>query len=128
MSDSGYQRYTNEWEGVRSGEFLPFKNRSAFDEIMHHFSRAVVDTISSLIGHGLCTRFPTLRFAPVENGSSWVPWLLDALEHAYSFSPFAFEEHPVEVFKRNVFVHPFHEEDTPETVPADRRRPGDLRV
>ena len=122
-SDSGYQRYTNEWEGVRSGEFLPFKNRSAFDEIMHHFSRAVVDTISSLIGHGLCTRFPTLRFAPVENGSSWVPWLLDALEHAYFFSPFAFEEHPVEVFKRNVFVHPFHEEDTPRLcrlIGADR--------
>lgn len=110
-SDSGYQRYINEWEGVRSGEMLPFKNASAFAGIMHHMSRAVVDTVASLIGHGLCTRFPTLRFAPVENGSSWVRPLLETLHHVYSFSPRDFEEDPVEVFRRNIYVHPFHEED-----------------
>jgi predicted TIM-barrel fold metal-dependent hydrolase len=111
-SDSGYQRYMNEWEGVRDGEMLPFKNVSGFAQIMHGFSRPVVDTVSSLIGHGLCSRFPTLRFAPVENGSSWVRPLLEALEHAYFFSPHVFEEDPVEVFKRNIVVHPFHEDDT----------------
>jgi predicted TIM-barrel fold metal-dependent hydrolase len=111
-SDSGYQRYVNEWEGVRTGEMLPFKGRSAFAQIMGHFSRPVVDTVTSLIGHGLCSRFPTLRFAPVENGSGWVRPLLDALEHAYAFGPHDFDENPVEVFKRNIYVHPFHEEDT----------------
>ena len=111
-SDSGYQRYTNEWEGVRSGEMLPFVTPSGFAQIMHHFSRPVVDTVSSLIGHGLCTRFPTLRFAPVENGSSWVRPILEALEHAYHFGPSSFEEDPVEVFKRNIVVHPFHEDDS----------------
>ena len=111
-SDSGYQRYLNEWEGARTGEMLPFKNASAFQQIMQHFSRPVVDTVTSLIAHGVCTRFPTLRFAPVENGSSWVRPLLDALEHAYFFAPHSFEEDPVEVFKRNIVVHPFHEEDT----------------
>ena len=111
-SDSGYQRYINEWEGVRTGEMLPFKGRSAFSQIMNHFSRPVVDTVTSLIAHGLCTRFPTLRFAPVENGSGWVRPLIDALEHAHEFAPTDFEEHPVEVFKRNIYVHPFHEEDT----------------
>jgi predicted TIM-barrel fold metal-dependent hydrolase len=110
-SDSGYQRYVNEWEGVRTGEMLPFKNASAFSTIVGHMSRPVVDTVSSLIGHGLCSRFPTLRFAPVENGSSWVRPLLEALEHAYRFAPKEFEEDPVEVFKRNIYVHPFHEED-----------------
>jgi predicted TIM-barrel fold metal-dependent hydrolase len=111
-SDSGYQRYVNEWEGVRTGEMLPFKGRSAFAQIMGHFSRPVVDTVTSLIAHGLCSRFPTLRFAPVENGSNWVRPLLEALEFGYSFSPTDFEEDPVEVFKRNFYVHPFHEEDT----------------
>lgn len=110
-SDSGYQRYLNEWEGVRGGEFLPFKNPGGFAAVMHYFSRSIVDTIASLIGHGLCTRFPTLNVAPVENGSNWVRPLLEALEHAYRFSPRVFEEDPVEVFKRNIFVHPFHEED-----------------
>lgn len=111
-SDSGYQKYINEWEGIRTGEMLPFRNVSGFQQIMQHFSRPVVDTVTSLIAHGLCTRFPTLRFAPVENGSSWVRPLLDAFEHAYFFAPNAFEENPIDVFMRNIVVHPFHEEDT----------------
>lgn len=115
-SDSGYQRYINEWEGVRDGEMLPFKGRSAFALIQGHFSRPVVDTVISLIAHGLCTRFPTLRFAPVENGSNWVRPVLEALEYGYDFSPTDFEENPVEVFKRNIYVHPFHEEDVPGLV------------
>jgi predicted TIM-barrel fold metal-dependent hydrolase len=110
-SDSGYQRYVNEWEGVRTGEMLPFKNTSAFETIIGHMSRPIVDTMASLIGHGLCTRFPTLKVSPVENGSGWVRGLLSDLANAYEFSPKLFEEDPVEVFKRNIYVHPFHEED-----------------
>jgi predicted TIM-barrel fold metal-dependent hydrolase len=67
--------------------------------------------MASAIGHGLCSRFPRLKIAPVENGSSWVRPLLRDMASAYSFNPHLFEEDPVEVFKRNVFVHPFHEED-----------------
>jgi predicted TIM-barrel fold metal-dependent hydrolase len=110
-SDSGYQRYTNEWEGLRTGEMLPFVNPSGFAFIIGHLSRPIIDTVASLIGHGLCTRFPSLRFAPVENGSSWVRPLLEALESGYSMAPKLFEENPMEVFRRNIYVHPFHEED-----------------
>ncbi|MBL7487262.1 amidohydrolase family protein [Frankia sp. AgB1.9] len=110
-SDSGYQRYVNEWEGIGDGEMLPFKGATAFSQIMRHFSRPIVDTMTSVIAHGLCTRFPTLKFAPIENGSNWVRPVLEALEFAYSFSPRAFDEDPVAVFKRNIFVHPFHEEN-----------------
>lgn len=110
-SDSGYQRYLNEWEGVRD-EFTPFTGRSGFDAIVGHGGRPIIDTMASAIGHGLCTRFPRLKIAPVENGSAWVRYLLEAMQSAYAFSPHAFAEDPVEVFKRNIFVHPFHEEDT----------------
>ena len=109
-SDSGYQRYTNEWEGIRD-EFTPFSGGSGFGAIVGHFGRPIIDTMSSAIGHGLCSRFPKLKIAPVENGSSWVRPLLVALAEAYSFSPHVFDEDPVEVFKRNIYVHPFHEED-----------------
>ena len=47
----------------------------------------------------------------MENGSGWVRPLLHDMEGAYSFNPHLFEEDPVEVFKRNIFVHPFHEDD-----------------
>jgi predicted TIM-barrel fold metal-dependent hydrolase len=110
-SDSGYQRYLNEWEGVRGGEMQPFKGGSGFGAIVGHQGRPIIDTVASLIGHGLCTRFPTLRFAPVENGSNWVRPLLDDMAHAYHSAPNLFEEHPVDVFKRTIYVHPFHEED-----------------
>ena len=109
-SDSGYQRYLNEWEGIRD-EFQPFVGRTGFDAIVGHAGRPIIDTMASAIGHGLCTRFPKLKIAPVENGSSWVRPLLESMENAYRFNPAAFEEDPVEVFKRNIFVHPFHEDD-----------------
>jgi predicted TIM-barrel fold metal-dependent hydrolase len=109
-SDSGYQRYINEWEGI-ADEMTPFKGGSGFQAIIGHGGRAITDTVASLIGHGLCSRFPDLRFAPVENGSGWVRPLLLDMEHAYTAAPNAFDEHPVEVFKRNIYVHPFHEED-----------------
>jgi len=109
-SDSGYQRYTNEWEGI-ADEMTPFKGGSGFQAITGHQGRPIIDTVASLIGHGLCTRFPTIRFAPVENGSNWVRPILADMEHAWAQSPHSFDENPVEAFKRNIYVHPFHEED-----------------
>ena len=67
--------------------------------------------MASAIGHGLCTRFPKLKLAPVENGSDWVPSLLRKLEAVYGKMPQEFPEHPVTAFKRNLYVHPFHEEN-----------------
>ena len=110
-SDSGYQRYVNEWEGVPDGEMLPFKGVSGFQAIIGHQGRPIIDTVASLVGHGLCTRFPKLRFAPVENGSNWVKPIINDMEYAWHHMPNSFEENPVEVFKRNIYVHPFHEED-----------------
>jgi predicted TIM-barrel fold metal-dependent hydrolase len=110
-SDSGYQRYLNEWEGVPDDEFTPFTGASAFAAITHAGYRAITDTIASAIGHGLLTRFPGLKIVPVENGSSWVRPLIHDMTSAYAFDPHLFEEDPVAVFKRNVFVHPFHEDD-----------------
>jgi predicted TIM-barrel fold metal-dependent hydrolase len=110
-SDSGYQRYTNEWEGVRGVEMTPFKGGSGFSAIIGHQGRPIMDTVASLVGHGLCTRFPSIRFTPVENGSNWVRGLVHDMEHAWHHAPNAFDENPVEAFKRSIFVHPFHEEN-----------------
>src|SRR5436853_5712258 len=89
----------------------PFAGGNGFSAIVGHAGRPIVDTMASAIGHGLCTRFPKLKICPIENGSNWVRPLLHDLEGAYTFNPHLFEEDPVDVFKRNIFVHPFHEED-----------------
>jgi predicted TIM-barrel fold metal-dependent hydrolase len=115
-SDSGYQRYINEWEGVRESEFLPFKSGSGFATIVSNAHRAIEDTMASVVGHGLCTRFPTIKIVPVENGSAWVRPLIGHMQAAYQQAPQLFDEHPVDVLKRNIWVHPFHEEDPIELV------------
>jgi predicted TIM-barrel fold metal-dependent hydrolase len=107
-SDSGYARHVNEWEGTR--EMLPFAP-STFGSVLMMGHRAIQDTMTAMICHGAFSRFPDLRVASVENGSGFVRPLLHELEGAYRMLPQGFEEHPVDVFKRNVYVHPFHEED-----------------
>jgi len=110
-SDSGFQRYVNEWEG-HDGEFLPFdKKPSGFYLLLHSEDRIINDVVTSIIGHGLVTRFPKLRIMPVENGSAWVRPLVKRLQRVYDRSPEAFDEDPIEAFKRCIYVHPFHEED-----------------
>ena len=108
-SDSGYTRYLNEWEG-NSGEMEAFGNLSLFQMAAMH-NRAIEDAIISWVGHGALTRHPKLRVAIIENGSSWVRPLLKHLEEAYMRAPQAWPEHPVDQLKRNIWIHPFHEDD-----------------
>jgi predicted TIM-barrel fold metal-dependent hydrolase len=70
-----------------------------------------MDAMASAICHGLFDRFPALRFLPVENGSRWVAPLLETLGHVYEMNPHLFAQDPVQVFKKNIWVHPFHEDD-----------------
>src|SRR6476661_731634 len=64
-SDSGYDRYTNEWSG-EGNEMLPFQI-DAFH--MYVNWRPVEDAVASLVAHGALSRFPRLKIAIVENGS-----------------------------------------------------------
>ena len=109
-SDDGMTRYYNQWEG-HFDEHLPFANVSAFQDVQHYLSRGIFDAMCSAITHGMLTRFPKLRILPVENGSSWVLPLIDALGHSYAKQPKLYEEDPVEVMRRNIWIHPFFEED-----------------
>jgi predicted TIM-barrel fold metal-dependent hydrolase len=110
--DSGYTRYTNEWEGLGDREHRAFVgNASAgFAALMSEKSN-VVDAMASIVGHGLATRFPTLKFAPVEFEASWIRPFVAKLQRASERQSVLFDEDPFEVFTRNVYVHIFHEPD-----------------
>jgi hypothetical protein len=69
----------------------------------------LVDAMASIIGHGLATRFPSLKFMPVEYASTWIRPFYTKLQRTYEAAPVLFDENPVEVFNRNVWVHAFHE-------------------
>jgi predicted TIM-barrel fold metal-dependent hydrolase len=106
-SDSGYERYTNEWMGSNS-EMLPFQPQAY--RMLSQW-RPVEDAVGSFIVHGALSRFPQLKVAVIENGSSWVEPLLKSFKDLYKKMPQDFLEDPVEVMKRNIYVSPFWEED-----------------
>jgi predicted TIM-barrel fold metal-dependent hydrolase len=106
-SDSGYERFADEWMGD-GGEMLPFQPH-AFR--MLSAWRPVEDAVSALVCHGALSRFPTLKVAVIENGSSWVAPLLDRMEDIYKKMPQDFPENPIDVILRNIYVSPFWEED-----------------
>ena len=123
--DAGYQRYTNEWEGIKDGEMLPFKAQGSMGfQALASDKQVVHDGMASIIGHGLATRFPKLKFMPVEYWSTWVRPFVRRMQDAYERSPVLFDEDPFEAFKRTVYIHIFHEPNPQGLLdiglPADR--------
>lgn len=114
--DPGYTRYTNEWEGT-STEFSAFRaNGSPGFVALASEKNNLVDALASIIGHGVATRFPKLRFMPVEFGAAWIRPFYDKLQRVAETSSVLFDEDPVEVFNRNVWVHIFHERNPKELI------------
>jgi predicted TIM-barrel fold metal-dependent hydrolase len=109
-SDDGYTRFTNEWDGI-VGEMKPFVKSTKFTALVGSEYRSIRDAVYSIIGHGLATRFPKLRFMPVENGSQWVPVAIKQMTKLYDRDPSGWDEDPIVALKRSIIVHPFFEED-----------------
>jgi predicted TIM-barrel fold metal-dependent hydrolase len=119
-SDSGYADLSGIWEG-RGNEMLPFKPNPFRFLVMNN--RAITDMMNAMICHGAFTRFPDMRFGTIENGGTWVKPLVANLEGIYKKMPQEFAEHPVNTFRRNVYVNPFWEdglEDLIDIMGAER--------
>ena len=111
-SDSGYSRYTSDWTGP--SEMLPFKLDSF--KYMTGGHRPIQDTMAAFVCHGVFARFPDLRVASIEAGGEWIRAFVNHLGDTYKKMPNAFDGNPVEQFKHNVYVSPFHEDDLGEII------------
>ena len=127
IGESGY----NEMMGPFWGEEAnPSSHRqSAFQWCNFYGDRPIMDTFSALVLHNLFGRFPDVRCLSVENGSLYVPYLLKQMNKMNGMGrngPWLggrITEKPSEIFRRHVWVSPFHEEDVPalaEVIGADR--------
>lgn len=104
--DAGYRVFSEAYGGNR--EFRAF----AFDTLERCMSPDPThDTIAALICHGVFDRFPKLRIATIECGSSWVEPLVRKMKKAYGQMSTAFEQDPVEQFREHVWVSPYYEDD-----------------
>jgi predicted TIM-barrel fold metal-dependent hydrolase len=109
-SDSGYDRYANDWLGT-GGEFLPFQPNPFRSYSMW---RPIEDAVVSLACHGALAKFPELKIAIIENGATWVEPLLTKMALLWKKQPQAFPENPIEAIKRCIHISPFWEEDLGE--------------
>ena len=110
-SDSGYSKYANDWEGA--GEFRPFQP-TPFRSYYSLARNPAEDAVAALACHGLLTRFPELRIAMVENGTTWLPRLLQNLADTRKKMPQLYSEDPLEAIQRCVYFNPFWEENVAE--------------
>ncbi|RJF91662.1 amidohydrolase family protein [Noviherbaspirillum saxi] len=109
VSDSGYDKVYQWWTAGGKGEFRPFE-KDPFGEILDWMGRPIADTLAALICHGVFDRFPNVRVASLENGSSWLEPLLQRMEATYHKMPKTFRRNPVETFRQHVYVAPFYED------------------
>lgn len=111
---SGVSHYGKLWRTTDPGDggdggFEGFRHASF--PLVAFSDRGISDTLAAMVCHGLLDRFPELRIASIENGAMWVPDLLRNLTAAHGKMPFAFGEHPVEQFRRQVWISPYYEDD-----------------
>ena len=114
-----YTKYTGDWSGEYT--YRAF-SKTAFEHVALH-GRAVSDFFTAMTTQGALTRNPTLKLVSVENGSDWVPSLIDRLKLYYHRYPGDFPEDPVEAWERNVWISPFWEDPIREVnrhVPTER--------
>ncbi|RMH78775.1 MAG: amidohydrolase [Actinomyces sp.] len=104
--DASYGHLVEHW-GLPS-EFEAFR----YDPLRSLLTMSPIsDAVASLIADGVLSAHPGLRIATIENGSEWVAPLVRKLEKTYAQHRHAFDEDPVEVLRRQVWVSPYYEDD-----------------
>jgi predicted TIM-barrel fold metal-dependent hydrolase len=93
--------------------------RAVVDVVKSFFDNA--NACSNLLMSGVLPRYPDMKFAIVESGSGWVPFLLESLDvHFLRYRPWEArpelkaDELPSEAFRRQVFVNTWYEQLRPD--------------
>jgi len=88
--------------------------RAVTDVVRSFFDNAKATT--NLLMSGVLHRYPEMKFAIVESGASWVPFMLEALDvHYLRYRPWEVRPElsadvlPSDVFRRQVFVNTWYE-------------------
>ena len=58
-------------------------NGGAVINYVTHSLSPSIEPVANLCASGVLERYPDIKFATVEAGIGWVPWLLDAMDEAY---------------------------------------------
>ena len=111
--NSGYSTngYSNDGFGRAS---IGMSRRPSVKNLV--LARAASDYLFSLGCDLLFERFPNVRLASIENGSSFLGDLFHNLAQAAARNPWHFSEDPVELLRDRVWMSPFWEDDLADTL------------
>ena len=115
IGESGYNQMFSTYWG--ENPWPSAHQQSAFQWTLFYGDRPIMDTIAALIYHNFFGRFPNIKVLSVENGSGWAPYLISAMDKMKGMGrngPWPggrVTERPSAIFRRHIFVNPFHEED-----------------
>jgi predicted TIM-barrel fold metal-dependent hydrolase len=104
--DSYYSTYLEHWG--QSSEMEAFRQNPLRALLSHD---VIHDTVAAMLADGFFLRYPRIRLASIELGSTWVPHLFQKLKKSWGQTPFLYKEDPRETFRRHVWVSPYYEDD-----------------
>ena len=97
-------------------------NGGAVINYVSHSLSPTIEPVANLCASGVLERFPRLRFATIEAGIGWIPWLLGAMDEAYLKHHFwvrpKLSKRPSEYFRLHGFAS--FQEDKPGLDLAER--------
>jgi predicted TIM-barrel fold metal-dependent hydrolase len=110
-----------EREGGHNNERVPGGNNvNAITGVLKTFLDNIMAT-GNLIMSGVPTRYPDLKFAIVESGSGWVPFLLESMDvHYLRYRPWETrtslkpDDLPSDIFRRQIYVNTWYENLRPD--------------
>ena len=91
------------------GSWKPSLKNFAIEQAIHNW-------LLSATLENLFVRFPNIRMASVENGAEFLPDLFRKLRSVDKKMKGWFPDDPVELFRRNVWINPFWEDDLTSVV------------
>ncbi len=104
--DSGYEFMSDYWGMTDSFEAF---RQNAFKSLLTY--SPISEALASLIAENVLSEHTNIRVATIETGSEWVQPLVKKFEKTYKQQKHMFAEDPMEVFRRQVYVSPYYEDD-----------------
>jgi predicted TIM-barrel fold metal-dependent hydrolase len=95
-------------------------NFDALQWVLYWCDRPAMETVTSMILHGLFDRFPEIHVCMSEQGTTWLPYLLRKLDHAVLMGRRAkwgaLDRRPRDVFREHFVIAPFPEENVERVI------------
>jgi len=112
-----YPRDLAELDGTpESGGYFERPFRASAFRLLTTPRSQTADLIASMVGHGMLSRFPGLKVTIVEHFNEWTRGMYQQFADAYEKAPVLFDENPLEVLKRNVWIHVFQDPNPVELI------------